>query len=153
MRSDDLSKILITLLSLTLGIYILLGFGHLYHFLSLQHWITRRILAVGWVGCFLVSLSTLIFLILGYKGIAGGLTFYTWVSFTLSSIFAIRNPTVKLWRGIFSNSQAGGGQFPVGSEPRSMVQSAESIQEQLDPLEKDEGATFGTRKLVPTPLC
>jgi hypothetical protein len=78
-RSDDLSQILTIVRSLTLGIY---GFGNLYHFLSQkqENWIARRIYAVSWVGCFFISLSTLIFLILGYKGIAGGLNFYTWVS-------------------------------------------------------------------------
>ena len=40
---------------------------------------------IAWVGCFLVSLSILIFHIFGYKGIAGGLTFYPWVSRTVWS--------------------------------------------------------------------
>lgn len=89
-RNDDLPQILITLLSSTLGIYILLGLGSLYLFRSQKNWITRRIHAVSWIGCFLVSVSTLIFLILGYKGIAGGLTFYTWVSHTFQSSFDFR---------------------------------------------------------------
>jgi hypothetical protein len=83
-RSDDLPQILITVLSLNLGIYILLSFGNLYHVLSQKqaNWIARCIYVVNWVGCFLISLLTLVFLILGCKDIRGGLTFYTWVSQT-----------------------------------------------------------------------
>lgn len=47
-----------------------------------ENWIVRRIYAVNWVGCFLISLSALIFLILDWKNIRVGLTFYTWVSQT-----------------------------------------------------------------------
>jgi hypothetical protein len=83
-RSDDLLQILITVLSFNLGIYILLGFGNLYLFLSQkrENLIARRIYVVSWVGCFFICLSTLVFLILGCKGIWGGLILYAWVSRT-----------------------------------------------------------------------
>ncbi|KAH7363940.1 hypothetical protein BKA65DRAFT_489967 [Rhexocercosporidium sp. MPI-PUGE-AT-0058] len=133
-RSDDLRKILIIVLSLTSGIYTLLGSSNLYHFLRQKRrdLIVRRIFAVNWVGCFLISFSTLVFLILGCKSIRGGLTFYTWVTFTLSNIFASRNPVTKLWQVMFSSSPTKDREFSLGSKRGSELQSTESIQKPLD---------------------
>jgi hypothetical protein len=115
----------------------------------------------------LISLLTLVFLILGSKDIRGGLTFYTWVSqafynfdfwlililrqvtFTLSNMFSIRNPIVKLWRAMFSNSPTKDGQITFSSRPEPGLRSNESIQKQVDPESSGGGVTPDTQQPAP----
>jgi len=74
------------------------------------------------------------------------------VTFTLSNIFAARNPMVKLWKVLFSNSRTQDEQLSLSSKPGSGVQSTESIQEQLDPESQGAGAIPDTQQLAPTQL-
>jgi hypothetical protein len=53
---------------------------------------------------------------------------------------------------MFNNSYTRDGQFSIDSEPWSELQSAESIQERLDPARESHGggATPGTQQLAST---
>ena len=78
------------------------------------------------------------------------------VTFTLSNIFAIRNPIVKLWKAVFRKEfvrpPSQDGQIPLSSKPGSRLQSTESIQKQLDPESREADATPDTQQLAPTLL-